>query len=88
MVCWRRHCYLRCYQCVSLHEVSGRCHQVMWGADSLTSSDPGTGETIGSLPDMGLSDTIQAINHAEEAFKTWSKTTEYERAAILNKMFK
>lgn len=37
---------------------------------------------------MGLSDTKKAIDHAEEAFKTWSKTTEYERAAILNKMFK
>jgi succinate-semialdehyde dehydrogenase / glutarate-semialdehyde dehydrogenase len=37
---------------------------------------------------MGLDDTKQAIDHAEEAFKTWSKTTEYERAAILNKMFR
>lgn len=54
----------------------------------MASADPGTGEKIGSLPDMGLSDTKKAIDHAEEAFKTWSKTTEYERAAILNKMFK
>lgn len=37
---------------------------------------------------MGLEDTKVAIDHAHEAFATWGKTSEYERAAILNKLFK
>lgn len=37
---------------------------------------------------MGLADTKLAIDHAYKAFATWGKTTEYERAAILNKLFK
>lgn len=37
---------------------------------------------------MTLADTKEAIEHASEAFKTWKKTSEYERAAILTKMFK
>jgi len=37
---------------------------------------------------MTLADTKQAIEHAEEAFKSWRKTTEYERAAILTTLFK
>jgi succinate-semialdehyde dehydrogenase/glutarate-semialdehyde dehydrogenase len=51
-------------------------------------ADPGTGETIGSLPEQGLEDTRLAIDQAYDAFQTWGKTTEYERAAILNKMYK
>ena len=37
---------------------------------------------------MTLADTKEAIEHATQAFKSWKKTSEYERAAILNKMFK
>jgi succinate-semialdehyde dehydrogenase/glutarate-semialdehyde dehydrogenase len=36
---------------------------------------------------MGVEDVKVAVKHASEAFKSWRKTTEYERAAILNKMF-
>lgn len=37
---------------------------------------------------MGLEDTKIAIQHAHDAFATWGKTTEYDRAAILTKLFK
>lgn len=37
---------------------------------------------------MTLADTKQAIDHASEAFKSFKKTSEYERAAILTKLFK
>jgi len=42
---------------------------------------------MGSLPEMGVDDVKQAVKHAAEALKTWRKTTEYERAAILTKIF-
>lgn len=54
----------------------------------LAGADPGNGKKLGKLPDMGLADTKEAIEHAHKAFATWGKTTEYERAAILNKLFK
>lgn len=50
-------------------------------------TDPGNGKVIGALPDMGVEDVKVAVKHASEAFKSWRKTSEYERAAILNKMF-
>lgn len=49
--------------------------------------DPGTEEVLGSLPEMGVAETKLAIDHAAKAFETWSQTSEYERAAILTKMF-
>lgn len=51
-------------------------------------SDPGNGQVIGQLPEMGLADTKTAIEHAHTAFATWGKTSEYERHAILTKLFK
>jgi succinate-semialdehyde dehydrogenase/glutarate-semialdehyde dehydrogenase len=36
---------------------------------------------------MGVEDVKTAVKHASEAYKSWRKTSEYERAAILNKMF-
>jgi succinate-semialdehyde dehydrogenase/glutarate-semialdehyde dehydrogenase len=38
-------------------------------------SDPATGEELGTVPELGVEDTKKAIQHAAEAFKTWSKTT-------------
>ncbi|CEQ41568.1 SPOSA6832_03294 [Sporobolomyces salmonicolor] len=49
--------------------------------------NPGTGEKMGSLPDMTVEDTKQAVKHAHEALKTWRKSSEYERSAILQKIF-
>ncbi|GAA5858753.1 hypothetical protein JCM1840_006542 [Sporobolomyces johnsonii] len=62
-----------------------------WTNGSATESfdviNPGTGEKLGSLPDMTVEDTKQAVKHAHEALKTWRKTSEYERSAILQKIF-
>jgi hypothetical protein len=37
--------------------------------------DPSTAEELGSIPDMGLAETKEAIASASKAFKTWSKKT-------------
>ena len=37
--------------------------------------DPATAEELGTVPEMGLAETKQAIDAASKAFKTWSKTT-------------
>ncbi|GAA5971069.1 hypothetical protein JCM21900_003611 [Sporobolomyces salmonicolor] len=62
-----------------------------WTSGSASESfdviNPGTGEKMGSLPDMTVEDTKQAVKHAHEALKTWRKTSEYERSAILQKIF-
>lgn len=71
-------------QCV-LHPFLDPC-RARSCADSA-SADPGNGQTLGSLPEMTVEDTKQAVNHAHEALKTWRQKSEYERAAILTKIF-
>ncbi|CUA78005.1 hypothetical protein RSOLAG22IIIB_12974 [Rhizoctonia solani] len=38
-------------------------------------TNPATGEVLGTVPELGVEDTKKAIEVADEAFKTWSKTT-------------
>ncbi|KAI1783946.1 Aldehyde/histidinol dehydrogenase [Ganoderma leucocontextum] len=38
-------------------------------------TNPATAEELGTVPEMGLAETKQAIDAASRAFKTWSKTT-------------
>lgn len=38
-------------------------------------TDPATNEILGTIPELGLAETKEAISVAEKAFKTWSKTT-------------
>ena len=45
-------------------------------------NDPSTGELIVELPDMGVSETKEAINAAHEAQKTWAAKTGKERSLI------
>jgi succinate-semialdehyde dehydrogenase/glutarate-semialdehyde dehydrogenase len=40
-----------------------------------TNVDPATEEEIGTVPEMGVVETKEAIEAAAVAFKTWSKTT-------------
>lgn len=47
--------------------------------------NPATEETIEHLPYGGAEDAKAAIDAAHKAFKTWSRTTPYERADILLK---
>ena len=50
-------------------------------------NDPSTGELIIELPDMGVSETKEAINAAHEAQKTWAAKTGKERSLILRKWY-
>ena len=45
--------------------------------------NPATGEEIGQMPNGGAEDATLAIDAADEAFNTWSRTTAYKRADIL-----
>lgn len=56
------------------------------GADSgavVAVSDPATGETIGTVPDMGGAETRAAVAAAEAAFGPWKARTHAERARLL-----
>jgi succinate-semialdehyde dehydrogenase / glutarate-semialdehyde dehydrogenase len=49
--------------------------------------DPASGEVIGTVPRMGVAETRRAIEAADRAFKSWSRTTAKERAKILRRWF-
>lgn len=49
--------------------------------------DPATQAVLGTVPDMGQADTDAAIKAAETAFSTWKKTTNAERASLLEKWY-
>ena len=49
--------------------------------------DPATGEIIGAVPNLGATETRQAIDAAAEAFLLWRKRTAKERATILRRWF-
>jgi acyl-CoA reductase-like NAD-dependent aldehyde dehydrogenase len=48
--------------------------------------NPANGEYLTSIADASNEDVDLAVKAAQEAFKTWSKTTPVERATILNKI--
>ena len=50
-------------------------------------NDPSTGELIVKLPDMGISETRDAINAAHKAQKSWAAKTGKERSTILRNWF-
>ena len=47
--------------------------------------NPSTGETIASLPDLGVAETRAAIDAAHAAQKSWAAKTGKERAAVLRR---
>jgi acyl-CoA reductase-like NAD-dependent aldehyde dehydrogenase len=49
--------------------------------------DPASGEVIGTVPRMGVAETRRAIEAADRAFRSWSRTTAKARAKILRKWF-
>jgi acyl-CoA reductase-like NAD-dependent aldehyde dehydrogenase len=49
--------------------------------------DPATEEELGTVPEMGLKETQEAIDAAGETFLTWGKTTAKERHDILVKFY-
>ncbi|KAI0638700.1 succinate-semialdehyde dehydrogenase, partial [Trametes polyzona] len=50
-------------------------------------TNPATAEELGTVPEMGLEETKEAIDAAANAFKTWSKTTAKQRHDILKKFY-
>ncbi|TIW35414.1 MAG: aldehyde dehydrogenase family protein, partial [Mesorhizobium sp.] len=48
-------------------------------------TNPATLNVLGSVPDMGGDETRAAITAAAEAFKSWKKTTQTERAGLLER---
>ncbi|MEW6641014.1 MAG: NAD-dependent succinate-semialdehyde dehydrogenase [Pseudomonadota bacterium] len=57
------------------------------GTPSVKVENPATGATIVSVPRLGANEATEAVEAAERAFKTWSKTTAKERAVLLRKWF-
>jgi succinate-semialdehyde dehydrogenase/glutarate-semialdehyde dehydrogenase len=58
-------------------------------ADSGATIDvinPATGLKIGTVPKAGKAETRRAIEAAEKAFKTWSKTSALDRSKLLRKL--
>ena len=52
--------------------------RVVWSIEAdqpVVMIDPATEEELGTVPEMGLDETKQAIEAASKAFKTWSKTS-------------
>lgn len=61
-----------------------------WLGDSLetlTVTNPANREEVGTVPIGGAAEANEAIESASEAFKTWSKTTAYERAGYLQRLY-
>jgi len=49
--------------------------------------DPASGQTLGTVPDMGAAETRRAIQASERAWPAWRARTAKERAVILRKWF-
>ncbi|TMI36824.1 MAG: aldehyde dehydrogenase family protein, partial [Betaproteobacteria bacterium] len=54
---------------------------------TLAVIDPASGQTLGTVPDMGAAETRRAIQAAERAWPAWRAKTAKERAFILRKWF-
>ncbi|SFE56794.1 NAD-dependent succinate-semialdehyde dehydrogenase [Alteribacillus iranensis] len=66
-----------------LHYINGK-----WSGgdlDMMEVHNPATQELVGEVPRGGTEETRTAIDAAHDAFQTWSQTTAYERAALLDK---
>lgn len=57
------------------------------GFDKLDVRNPANSQVIGTVPIGGEVETNQAIYSAHQAFRSWSRTTAYERAAYLKKLY-
>jgi succinate-semialdehyde dehydrogenase / glutarate-semialdehyde dehydrogenase len=54
---------------------------------TLPVTNPATGETLGTVPDMGVNETRRAIAAAAAAFPAWAARTAKERAHILRRWY-
>ncbi|MGY4878208.1 NAD-dependent succinate-semialdehyde dehydrogenase [Vreelandella aquamarina] len=54
---------------------------------TISVTDPATGETITTVPRCGSDETRRAIDAADQAFQGWHKTTAKERALLLRRWY-
>ncbi len=57
------------------------------GGATLPVHNPATGDTLGSIPNMGTNETRAAIEAAARAFPAWAARTAKDRAALLRRWF-
>jgi succinate-semialdehyde dehydrogenase/glutarate-semialdehyde dehydrogenase len=57
------------------------------GGDTFEVTNPANGEVIATLPDLGATDTEEAIDAASKAVPSWRAKTAKERAAILRRWY-
>ncbi|KIM46575.1 hypothetical protein M413DRAFT_441663 [Hebeloma cylindrosporum] len=55
--------------------------------DKIVVTNPATNEVLGTVPEMGLAETKEAIAAAHKAFPAWSRTTAKHRHDVLIKFF-
>ncbi|EMH4164487.1 NADP-dependent succinate-semialdehyde dehydrogenase [Pluralibacter gergoviae] len=55
--------------------------------ETLSVTNPASGDTLGSVPKMGAGETREAINAAARALPAWRALTAKERATILRRWF-
>lgn len=58
------------------------------GKRQFESFNPATGESVGSVPDGDAEDAKRAVDAAQDAFTSWSSSTAYCRAALLEKCYR
>jgi succinate-semialdehyde dehydrogenase / glutarate-semialdehyde dehydrogenase len=49
--------------------------------------DPANNQELGTIPEMGVTETKEAIEAAQKAFESWSKTSAKTRHDLLLKLF-
>src|SRR6185437_3747274 len=49
--------------------------------------NPATGDRLGTIPDMGATETRRAIEAASKAFPAWAARTAKDRAAVLRRWY-
>ena len=57
------------------------------GAETLTVTNPATGEVVGTVPSLGANETRQAIEKAAEVQVAWAARTAKNRAGVLRRWF-
>jgi len=56
-------------------------------AETVAVSDPATGEPVGEVASLSAGEAAAAVDAAQTAFGTWSRTLPQERSAILRRWF-
>jgi len=57
------------------------------GKDGIAVKNPATGETIGHVPNLGATETLEAIVAAENSQRQWSTRTARERSDTMRRWF-